>query len=43
MLTAKGISKKTSMAINFLKRKMVEYNEIKREIENYKNKWIKKF
>ena len=37
MLTAKGISKKTSMGINFLKRKMVEYNEIKREIENYKN------
>ena len=41
MLTAKGISKKTSMAINFLKRKMVEYNEIKREIESYKNKRIK--
>ena len=38
MLTRKGISKKTSMAINFLKGKMVEYNEIKREIENCKNK-----
>ena len=38
ILTPKGISKKTSMAINFLKRKMVEYNEIKREIDNYKNK-----
>ena len=38
IITDKGISKKTSMAINFLKRKMVEYNEIKREINNYKNK-----
>ena len=38
ILTPKGISKKTNMAINFLKRKMVEYDEIKREIDNYKNK-----
>ena len=34
ILTPKGLAKKTSMAINFLKRKMKEYNEIKREIEN---------
>ncbi len=38
ILTPKGISKKTNMAINFLKRKMIEYDEIKREIDNYKNK-----
>ena len=38
ILTPKGLAKKTSMAINFLKRKMKEYGEIKREIENHKTK-----
>ena len=38
VLTPKGLAKKTSMAINFLKRKMKEYDEIKREIENHKTK-----
>ena len=38
ILTPKGLAKKTSMAINFLKRKMKEYDEIKKEIENYRTK-----
>ena len=38
ILTPKGIAKKTSMAINFLKRKMKEYDEIKREIKNHRTK-----
>ena len=38
ILTPKGLAKKTSMAINFLKRKMKEYDEIKREIENHRTK-----
>jgi len=32
ILTPKGLVKKTSMAINFLKRKAKEYEEIKKEI-----------
>ena len=38
ILTPKGLAKKTSMAINFLKRKMKEYDEIKRELENHRTK-----
>ena len=38
ILTPRGLAKKTSMAINFLKRKMKEYDEIKREIENHRTK-----
>ena len=38
ILTPKGLAKKTSMAVNFLKRKMKEYDEIKREIENHRTK-----
>jgi hypothetical protein len=34
ILTPKGISKKTSMTINFLKRKMQEYEELKKELQN---------
>tara|TARA_E500000178_G_C16837468_1_gene668975 strand:+ start:75 stop:401 length:327 start_codon:yes stop_codon:yes gene_type:complete len=34
ILTPKGITKKTSMALNFLKRKMREYDEIKKEMKN---------
>ena len=33
ILTPKGLAKKTSMAINFLKRKAKEYEEIKKEID----------
>tara|TARA_X000000950_G_scaffold269137_1_gene347440 strand:+ start:1873 stop:2196 length:324 start_codon:yes stop_codon:yes gene_type:complete len=33
ILTAKGISEKTKLTINFMKRKMQEYDELKKEIE----------
>ncbi len=33
ILTPKGISKKTKLTLNFMKRKMKEYDELKREIE----------
>jgi EPS-associated MarR family transcriptional regulator len=33
ILTPKGISKKTQLTINFMKRKMHEYDELKKEIE----------
>ena len=33
MLTPKGISAKTKLTINFMKRKMREYDELKKEIE----------
>ncbi len=32
-LTPKGISVKTKLTLNFMKRKMMEYDELKREIE----------
>ena len=32
-LTPKGISKKTQLTINFMKRKMQEYDELKQEVE----------
>ncbi len=34
VLTPKGISVKTSLTLNFMKRKMREYDELKREIKN---------
>jgi len=34
ILTPKGLTSKTILAINFMKRKMQEYDEIKSEIEN---------
>ena len=34
VLTPKGISKKTQMTINFMKRKMKEYDELKQEVDN---------
>ena len=37
-LTPKGISEKTKITINFMKQKMTEYEEIKKEIKNEKNK-----
>jgi EPS-associated MarR family transcriptional regulator len=33
ILTPKGISAKTSLTLNFMKRKMAEYDELKSEIE----------
>ena len=33
LLTPKGISEKTKLTLNFMKRKMQEYEELKREIE----------
>ena len=34
ILTPKGISAKTKLTINFMKRKMKDYDELKKEIEN---------
>ena len=36
-LTPKGISEKTKITINFMKQKMTEYEELKKEINNEKN------
>ena len=36
VLTPKGISKKTKLTISFMARKMKEYEELKKEIENSK-------
>ncbi len=37
ILTSKGISEKTKLTINFMKKKMEEYEELKREIEKENN------
>ena len=37
VLTPKGIAEKTKMTIAFMKRKMNEYDELKKEIENDKD------
>jgi len=34
ILTPKGIAKKTELTINFMKRKLKEYDELKKEIDN---------
>jgi len=34
VLTPKGIAEKTKLTINFMKRKMKEYDELKEELEN---------
>ena len=34
ILTPKGISERTRLTINFMKRKMQEYDELKKEIDN---------
>jgi len=34
VLTPKGIAEKTKLTINFMKRKMKEYEELKREVGN---------
>ena len=33
LITPKGISEKTRLSINFMKRKMKEYDELKRELD----------
>ena len=33
MLTPKGVSEKTRLTVNFMKRKMKEYDELKKEID----------
>ena len=33
MITPKGISERTKLTIDFMKRKMREYDELKRELE----------
>ena len=38
-LTPKGISQKTLYAINFLKQKMIEYDELKMEIDQDNNEF----
>ena len=37
ILTPKGISQKAQLTISFMKRKMQEYDELKKELENNKN------
>ena len=37
LLTSEGLSEKTILAQNFLKRKSEEYNRLKKEIETLKN------
>tara|TARA_B100001093_G_C26353829_1_gene811461 strand:- start:220 stop:528 length:309 start_codon:yes stop_codon:yes gene_type:complete len=34
LLTPKGLSKKARLTINFMKKKMIEYEELKKELEN---------
>ena len=34
VITPKGISERTKLTINFMKRKMKEYDELKKEMEN---------
>ena len=34
VLTPKGIAEKTKLTINFMKRKMNEYDELKKELRN---------
>ena len=37
VLTPKGITEKTKLTINFMKRKMSEYEDLKEELETSKN------
>ena len=37
VLTPKGISEKTKLTLNFMKRKMREYDELKSELEKKRN------
>ena len=35
VITPKGISERTKLTVNFMKRKMKEYDELKEELEKY--------
>lgn len=35
MITPEGIAERTRLTINFMKRKMKEYDELKKELESY--------
>ncbi len=35
VITPKGITERTKLTINFMKRKMKEYDELKKELEKY--------
>ena len=36
VITPKGISERTKLTLNFMKREMKEYDELKKELEKYK-------
>tara|TARA_Y100000031_G_C8143673_1_gene348851 strand:- start:503 stop:817 length:315 start_codon:yes stop_codon:yes gene_type:complete len=36
IITQKGISERTKLTVNFMKRKMSEYDELKKELKKYK-------
>jgi len=36
IITPKGISERTKLTVNFMKRKMSEYDELKKELKKYK-------
>ena len=36
VLTPKGISERTKLTINFMKRKMNEYDQLRKELKNFK-------
>ena len=38
VITPKGVSERTKLTINFMKRKMKEYEELKKELNENKNK-----
>jgi len=38
LLTPKGITKKSLLTVNFMKKKMKEYEELKKELENINEK-----
>ena len=40
VITPKGIAERTKLTINFMKRKMKEYDELKKEIEADKDKKV---
>ena len=42
ILTPKGILEKTRLTINFMKRKMEEYDDLKRDLQNSKTNIKKK-
>ena len=42
ILTPKGLIEKTKITVQFMKRKMEEYDELKKELNNSKKKIIKK-